>query len=120
MNRSDLTARLAIEAGLSRRAAAQAVEVILRAITSTVAKGERVTLPGFGTFELRDRAARTGRNPRTGETVKVEATRVPMFRAGNDFKELVNPARRTTPARRRTTAARRRVTSARTRRDARR
>ena len=89
MNKSDLVSRVAIDAGISKRDAAQAVDSVLGAVRSAVAKGEKVSLPGFGTFERRKRAARTARNPRTGETVKVAATSVPAFRPGQEFKSAV-------------------------------
>lgn len=89
MNKSDLIARLQIDTGLSKRNASAAVDAILGAIQSAVAKGEKVTLPGFGTFEAKARAARVARNPRTGAAVKLAATIVPAFRPGQAFKTAV-------------------------------
>lgn len=87
MNKSDLIATVALETGCSKRAASEAVDAILEAVRRTVARGEKVSLPGFGTFEKRLRAPRTARNPRTGERVRVPAMPVPVFRPGQDFKD---------------------------------
>lgn len=91
VNKQDLVA--AVEGRLgNRRLAADAVEVVLETIVKEVAKGNRVSLTGFGTFEKVARAARTGRNPRTGETVKIRKTSVPRFSASTKFKDYVkNP-----------------------------
>ncbi|MEI2777528.1 MAG: HU family DNA-binding protein [Tetrasphaera sp.] len=91
MNKQDLVA--AVEGRLgNRRLAADAVEVVLETIVKEVAKGNRVSLTGFGTFEKVARAARTGRNPRTGETVRIRKTSVPRFSASTKFKDYVkNP-----------------------------
>ena len=90
MNKSDLVSRVSIDAGLSKREATGAVDAVLGAIRSSVAKGDKVSLPGFGTFERRKRAARTARNPQTGATIKVAATSVPAFRPGAEFKAAVS------------------------------
>ena len=92
MNRSDLIARMAERLGGDRASAVAAVNGVLEEIGAGVARGERVTLNGFGTFERRARAARTARNPRTGEAVRVDASVVPVFRAATGFKSLVHPA----------------------------
>jgi DNA-binding protein HU-beta len=89
VNKADLVARVAAQTGLSRRNADEAVNATLASITAAVSKGERVSLPGFGTFEARRRSARTARNPQTGAVVKVGATTVPAFRAGQGFKQAV-------------------------------
>lgn len=89
MNRSDLIARMAERLGGDRASAVAAVNGVLEEIEAGVARGERVTLTGFGTFERRARAARTARNPRTGEAVRVDASVVPVFRAATGFKSLV-------------------------------
>ncbi len=89
MNRSDLIARMTERLGGDRAAAAAAVNGVLAEIEGSVARGERVTLSGFGTFDRRARAARTGRNPRTGDAIRVEATVVPVFRAGSGFRSLL-------------------------------
>ena len=88
MNKSELIDSIADTVG-GRAAAAKAVEAVLDSIMSAVAKGERVGIVGFGTFEKRVRGARTARNIRTGATIKVKATSVPAFRAGSGFKETV-------------------------------
>ena len=85
MNKADLVAALEKTLG-SRKAATEAVETILETIVAEVAKGGKVALTGFGTFEKAARAARTGRNPRTGETVKIRKTSVPRFTASSKFK----------------------------------
>lgn len=89
MNKSDLVSRVSAQAGLSKRDCDEAINATIDAITSAVAKGEKVTLPGFGTFEARKRAARTARNPQTGAAIKVAATTVPAFKAGQGFKQAV-------------------------------
>lgn len=94
MNRSELIVRVSIEAGLSRRAATSAIDAFLSTIVSTVAAGERVGLPGFGTFEMKERAARVARNPRTSEVVEVAATRVPVFRPSEEFKNQARASSR--------------------------
>ncbi|HVL80829.1 MAG TPA: HU family DNA-binding protein [Actinomycetota bacterium] len=90
MNKSDLISRVSMDANLSRRDATSAVESLLNAIQGAVARGDRVSIPGFGTFERRNRAARTARNPQTGETIKVKASKVPAFKAGQGFKDTVS------------------------------
>ncbi len=94
MNKSDLVATVALETGFSKRIAGEAIDAMLEAVRRTVARGERVSLPGFGTFEKRLRAPRAARNPRTGEQVRVPATPVPFFRAGQDFKDACSGKRR--------------------------
>jgi DNA-binding protein HU-beta len=83
-----LTARLG-----DRKAATAALDTVLSEIQNAVTKGDKVSITGFGVFEKRDRAARTARNPRTGESVKVKKTSVPAFRPGTSFKELVAAGR---------------------------
>lgn len=90
MNRSELIDSVAQGSGLSKADAQRALDAMLETIQQTVAKGDRVALTGFGTFELRERAARTGRNPQTGETMQVAASKAPAFKAGKGFKDLVN------------------------------
>lgn len=89
MNKSELIDAVAGETELSKAAAGRAVDAVLDAITGELTKGESVTLIGFGTFLVRDRAARTVRNPRTGETKEVDATKVPAFKAGKALKDAV-------------------------------
>jgi DNA-binding protein HU-beta len=88
LNKSELIDAVAEQVG-GRAAATKAVEAVLDTIVQSVAKGERVGIVGFGTFEKRERGARTARNIRTGATIKVKATSVPAFRAGAGFKETV-------------------------------
>lgn len=94
MNKTELVERIAEETGFSRRDADEALRAALNAITDAVAAGERVTLPGFGTFERRDRAARQGRNPQTGDTIKIAKSRVPAFKAGATFKSYVGMSKK--------------------------
>ena len=88
MNKRELVDAISDRLG-SKKAAAEAVDAILEAIQSTVAKGEKVAITGFGSFEKADRPARTARNPATGNTIQVPATSVPKFKAGADFKGQV-------------------------------
>lgn len=88
MNKAELVKALEERLG-SRKAAQEALEVVLDTIVREVAKGGRVAITGFGTFEKAARAARTGRNPRTGEVVKIKKTSVPRFKAGTSFKGYV-------------------------------
>jgi DNA-binding protein HU-beta len=88
VNKSELIDAVAEQVG-GRAAATKAVEAVLDTIVQSVAKGDRVGIVGFGTFEKRERGARTARNIRTGATIKVKATSVPAFRAGSGFKETV-------------------------------
>ena len=88
MNKSELLKALEVKLG-SRKAASDALEAVVDTIIREVAKGGSVGITGFGTFEKVARAARTGRNPRTGETVRIRKTSVPKFRPGTQFKEYV-------------------------------
>lgn len=90
MNKTELVETVSANADLSKAAAARAVEAVLGAITKTVAKGGAVQLIGFGTFSAGKRAARTGRNPQTGEALKIPAAKTVKFAAGKGFKDLVN------------------------------
>jgi DNA-binding protein HU-beta len=90
VNRAELIDAIRDRLGADKRTAETAVDAVLDTITRAVAAGERVAITGFGVFEKVDRAARTGRNPRTGETVKVKKTSVPKFRPGTQFKGVVN------------------------------
>jgi DNA-binding protein HU-beta len=92
VNKSDLIARMTERFSGDRTTAAAAVNGVLAEIEGSVARGERVSLTGFGTFERRERAPRTARNPRTGETITVEASVVPVFRAGTGFRALLTEA----------------------------
>ena len=90
MNKQELIKKISADAGLTQKQAAAALEATVAAIEDTVADGGRVSLIGFGTFEPKARQARTSRNPRTGEAVKVAASTVPAFKAGKEFKVKVN------------------------------
>ncbi|BCU83208.1 transcriptional regulator [Polycladomyces abyssicola] len=90
MNKSELVDRVAAATGKTKKESAQVVEAVLSAIAEALRNGEKVSLVGFGNFEVRERAARTGRNPQTGETIQIEASRVPAFRPGKQLKEAVN------------------------------
>jgi DNA-binding protein HU-beta len=92
VNRAELTDAIRDRLGVDKRAAEHAVDAVLDTIQRAVAQGEKVALTGFGVFEKVERAARTGRNPRTGETVKVKKTSVPKFRPGTQFKGVVSGA----------------------------
>jgi DNA-binding protein HU-beta len=89
MNKRDLIDAIADRLG-DKKSATEAVNAVLETIQSAVATGDKVSITGFGVFEKRDRPARTARNPATGEPIKVAASSVPAFRAGADFKALVN------------------------------
>jgi DNA-binding protein HU-beta len=90
MNKGELVDAVASAAGLSRSEATKAVDGVLDAIQGTLAKGGSVSLVGFGTFGVKARAARTGRNPRTGEAIQIKASNVPGFKAGKGLKDAVN------------------------------
>lgn len=89
MNKTELIARVAEKTDLTKKAAGDAVEAVLESITEALAAGNKVTLVGFGTFEVRDRAARRGVNPATGAAIDIPASRVPAFKAGKSLKETV-------------------------------
>jgi len=90
MNKAELIEAVASGAGLTKSDAASAVDATFDAITDALRQRDTVQLIGFGTFSTSDRAARTGRNPRTGETINIAATRVPKFKAGKALKDAVN------------------------------
>lgn len=89
MNKEELVKEVAKKAKVSQKAAADIIGATMCTIQQTVAKGKKVTLVGFGTFEQRKRAARKGRNPQTGKEIKIPAKKVPAFSAGKKFKEAV-------------------------------
>lgn len=93
MNKAQLIDKLSGQLG-SRKAANDAVDAVVDTITRAVASGERVAITGFGVFEKVARPARTGRNPRTGEAVKIKKTTVPKFKAGQGFKDVVSGAKK--------------------------
>ena len=89
MNKTELIAEVANKAGLSRKDAEKALGAVVETITEAVVKGDKVQLVGFGSFETKHREARTGRNPKTKETIEIPATRVPVFKAGKALKDAV-------------------------------
>ena len=90
MNKDDLIAKVANSVGVSKTDAAKSVDAVFSNITSSLKGGNDVRLVGFGTFVVSNRAATTGRNPRTGESIQIPAKKVPKFRAGKALKETVN------------------------------
>ena len=90
MNKSELIEHIAIQADISKAAAARALEAMFGAVKTTLKKGGSVSLVGFGTFAVTKRAARSGRNPRTGASIKIKAAKVPKFRAGKALRDAVN------------------------------
>ncbi|WP_290871511.1 HU family DNA-binding protein [Aquabacterium sp.] len=90
MNKSELIEHIAQQADISKAAAGRALEAVLGGVRSTLKKGGSVTLVGFGTFAVGTRAARSGRNPRTGDTIKIKKAKVPKFRPGKALKDFVN------------------------------
>ncbi|HYG12673.1 MAG TPA: HU family DNA-binding protein [Methylophilaceae bacterium] len=90
MNKQELIAQIATEAGLSKAAAAKVVDAFTDSVTAALKKGDSVTLIGFGTFTVSARAARTGRNPQTGKELKIAARKAPAFRAGKALKDALN------------------------------
>jgi DNA-binding protein HU-beta len=90
VNKAELVEAVAKAADISKAAAERAVNGALGAITTSLRRGQSVTLVGFGTFSVGRRAARTGRNPRTGDAIKIRASKVPKFRAGKELKSAVN------------------------------
>jgi len=90
VNKNDLVSKVAETADISKQKAASAVDAVIEAIKGSLKSGEDVRLVGFGTFSVSNRAATTGRNPRTGEPIKIPASKQPKFKAGKDLKEAVN------------------------------
>jgi len=90
VNKTELIEHIAKQADISKAAAGRALEAVIGGIRVALKKGNSVTLVGFGTFMVGKRAARTGRNPRTGAAIKIKAAKVPKFRPGKDLKDAVN------------------------------
>ncbi|MBD1227905.1 nucleoid-associated protein HU-beta [Xenorhabdus griffiniae] len=90
MNKSQLIDKIAADANLSKAAAGRVVDAFISSVSGALKKGDDVVLVGFGTFTVRERAARTGRNPQTGKEIKIAAAKVPAFRAGKGLKDAVN------------------------------
>ena len=89
MNKSDLIQAVVEKTGLTKKDSASAVDAMLNGIGDSLTKGDKVQLVGFGTFEVRSRQAREGRNPATGEAIKIEASKAPAFKAGKALKDMV-------------------------------
>ena len=94
MNRKELVDELATRTGCSKADAERGLSAMLEIIAETLKTGESLSLVGFGTFEVRSRAARTGRNPKTGEELKIQAAKVPAFKAGATLKAAVNSGKK--------------------------
>ncbi|OLT16773.1 DNA-binding protein [Serinicoccus sp. CNJ-927] len=90
MSKKVIVEAVAREAGMTQAAADKIVSSVLEAISAELAKGEKVSFPGFGTFEVRERSARTGRNPQTGAEIQIAASKAPAFKAGSKLKERVS------------------------------
>ena len=90
MNKTELVANVAEKAGLSKKDAEKALSAVVESVEEALVEGDKVQLIGFGTFEVKDRAARTGRNPQTGKEIKIAASRNPVFKAGKALKDAVN------------------------------
>ena len=90
MNKSELVEYIAKSADISKAAAARSLDAMMNAVKATLKKNQSVTLVGFGTFSVGQRAARSGRNPRTGEVIKIKSAKVPKFKAGKALKDAVN------------------------------
>ncbi len=94
MNKAVLIDTIAEAAGISKVQAGEVVNSFINSVTTTLKKGGKVTLVGFGTFSISERAARKGRNPQTGETIKIKARKLPKFKAGKAFAEAVSKAKK--------------------------
>ena len=90
MNKSELIARIAEQAGINKTQATAALQAVETGVVDTLANGGKVELKGFGTFSIKERAERTGRNPQTGEPIQIAASKTPTFKAGKAFKDAVN------------------------------
>ena len=90
MNKSELIEAIAASADIPKAAASRALDAMVESVTDSLKKGESVSLVGFGTFAIKERAARTGRNPQTGQPIQISAAKVPSFKAGKALKDAVN------------------------------
>nr|WP_313078539.1 HU family DNA-binding protein [Moraxella sp.] len=90
MNKSELIARIAEQAGINKTQATAALQAVETGVVDTLANGGKVELKGFGTFSVKERAERTGRNPQTGEPIQIAASKTPTFKAGKALKDAVN------------------------------
>lgn len=94
MNRTELVAAMAQKTELSKKDAEKALKAFTEVVAEELKKGEKIQLVGFGTFEVSKRAARTGRNPQTGATMKIKASKTPKFKAGKALKDVVNKSKK--------------------------
>ena len=94
MNKTELVEAIAKEASLSKKDAEAALNAYTATITKALKKGDKITLVGFGTYEVRKRAARKGKNPQTGETIKIKASKVPAFKPGKGLKDAISGAKK--------------------------
>ncbi|GIW22178.1 MAG: transcriptional regulator [Candidatus Sericytochromatia bacterium] len=101
MNKEQLVSAIAKEAGMTKKDVALALDATLKCVTEALKNQDKVTLVGFGTFQVKERAARDGRNPKTGEVIKIPAKKVPVFSAGKGLRDAVSPA---TPAKKKATS----------------
>ena len=90
MNKQELIENIATSADITKASAGRALDAMIESVTNALREGDSVVLVGFGTFSVRDRAARTGRNPQTGEEIQIKAAKVPAFKAGKALKDSVN------------------------------
>jgi len=90
MNKTELINAIAEESGLTKADAARAFDATLSSVTTALKEGDSISLIGFGTFSVKERSARTGRNPQTGETIQIKASKIPSFKAGKTLKDAVN------------------------------
>ena len=89
MNKTDLIAAVSVKSGITKKDAERIVNTTIETITQNLIKGEKVQLSGFGVFEVKDREARVGRNPRTKEAIQIPATRLPQFKASRSLREII-------------------------------
>lgn len=94
MNKTELVAKVAEKAGLTKKDAEKAVNALFASVEEALVDGDKVQMIGFGTFEVKARAARTGRNPQTGEAIKIPASKNPVFKAGKALKDAVNVSKK--------------------------
>ncbi|MCU7905450.1 MAG: HU family DNA-binding protein [Candidatus Thiodiazotropha sp. (ex Epidulcina cf. delphinae)] len=90
MNKAELIEAMAESADISKAAAGRALDGMVQAVTGAMQAGDTLSLVGFGTFSVKERAAREGRNPQTGETIKIKASKIPSFKAGKALKDAIN------------------------------
>ncbi|MBS1687342.1 MAG: HU family DNA-binding protein [Bacteroidetes bacterium] len=94
MNKAELIDKIAKDSGITKTQANEALDSFTNSVVATLKKGDRVTLVGFGTFSVSDRSARNGRNPQTGEVIKIKARKVPKFKAGKEFSAKIGTGKK--------------------------